>query len=66
MSTVEDIEKAIEGLAPGELARFRAWFDNFDAARFDEKIERDARGRKLDALADEALAAHRSHRSREL
>ena len=66
MSTVEDIEKAVERLAPGELARFRAWFDAFDAARFDEKIERDARGGKLDKLANEALAAHRSNRSREL
>ena len=66
MSTVEDIEKAVERLAPNELARFRAWFDTFDAARFDEKIERDARGGKLDRLADEALAAYRSNRSREL
>ena len=66
MTTVDDIEKAVERLAPGELARFRAWFDTFDAARFDDRIERDARDGKLDKLADEALAAHRSSRSREL
>jgi hypothetical protein len=41
MSTGEDLEKAIELLAPQELARFRTWFDNFDTARLDEKIERD-------------------------
>lgn len=59
MSTIEDIEKAIEGRAPGELARFRVWFDAFDAARFDERIEHDARDSKLDKLAEQALAAYR-------
>jgi hypothetical protein len=66
MTTAEDIEKAIEQLAPHELARFRAWFEAFDADRFDAAIERDARGGKLDAFAEEALAAHRVGRSRDL
>jgi hypothetical protein len=66
MTTAEDIEKAVEQLAPRELARFRAWFETFDAAQFDTAIERDARAGKLDTLADEALAAHRAGRSREL
>jgi hypothetical protein len=47
-------------------ARFRAWFEVFDAERFDAAIERDAHAGKLDALAEEALAAHRAGRSREL
>ena len=66
MTTAEDIEKAVEKLAPSELARFRAWFEAFDAQQFDAAIERDARAGKLDALADEALAAHRGRRSRDL
>jgi hypothetical protein len=66
MTTTEDIEKAIEQLAPRELARFRAWFEAFDAAQFDATIERDAGAGKLDTLADEALAAHRAGHSREL
>jgi hypothetical protein len=66
MTTAEDIEKAVEQLAPRELARFRAWFEAFDAAQFDAAIERDARAGKLDAHAEEALAAHRAGRSREL
>jgi hypothetical protein len=53
-------------LRPQELARFRAWFEAFDAQQFDAVIERDARAGKLDAHADEALAAHRAGRSREL
>jgi hypothetical protein len=66
MTTAEDIEKAVEQLAPRELARFRAWFEAFDAQQFDAAIERDARAGKLDAHADEALATHRAGRSREL
>jgi hypothetical protein len=66
MTTTEDIEKAVEKLSVQELARFRAWFEEFDAQRFDAAIERDALAGKLDKLADEALAAHRAGRSREL
>ena len=66
MTTAEEIEKAVERLAPNELARFRAWFEAFDAAQFDAAIERDAHAGRLDGLADEALAEHRAGRSREL
>jgi hypothetical protein len=66
MTTVEDIEKAVAKLTPEQLAKFRAWFDEFQARLFDEQIERDAKGGKLDKLADEALRAHREGRSREL
>ena len=64
--TLSDLEKAVGALAPDDLARFRAWFDEFDAARFDEKIERDAKSGKLDRLADVALADLRDGRAREL
>ena len=64
--TTEDIEKAVEHLAPRDLARFRAWFEAFDAVQFDLAIERDVGAGKLDAHADEALAAHRAGRSRDL
>jgi hypothetical protein len=64
--TTEDIEKAIEQLPPRELARFRAWFETFDASEFDAAIGRDARAGRLDGLAEEALAEPRAGRSREL
>ena len=64
--TVEDIEKAIAKLAPRELDRLRAWFAEFDAARFDEKIERDVTSGKLDHRADEAKADFRAGRAREI
>jgi hypothetical protein len=66
MTAAEDIEKAVEQLAPRELARLRAWFAAFDAGQFDAAIERDALASKLDAHADEALATHRVGRSRDL
>jgi hypothetical protein len=53
--TVEDLEKAVSKLLPEQLAKFRAWFEAFDAARFDEKIQRDAAAGKLDRFAEEAL-----------
>jgi hypothetical protein len=59
MTTAEDIEKAVERLAPDELTRFRAWFETFDAEQFDAAIERDARAGKLDAHAEEACRAPR-------
>ena len=66
MITVEDIEKAVAELPPKELAAFRAWFEAFDAARFDEKIERDAASGRLDRLAEEAVADYRAGRARDL
>ncbi len=66
MTKLEDIEKAVAELAPGELARFRAWFEEFQSARFDEKIERDAGSGKLDGLAEAAVADFRKGRAREL
>ena len=64
--TIEDIEKAVSKLPPEQLAEFRAWFEEFDAARFDEKIERDAKSGRLDRLADQALDDFRKGRAREL
>ena len=61
--TVQDLEKAIAKLPPDELAELRAWFDDFDAARFDEKIERDAKAGKLDRLADAAIEDFREGRA---
>jgi hypothetical protein len=64
--TIEDIEQAVAKLPPDQLAKFRDWFEAFDAARFDDKIERDAKAGKLDRLADQALADVRQGRAREL
>jgi hypothetical protein len=64
--TVEDIEKAVAKLPPDKLAEFRAWFEAFEADRFDRRIEQDAKAGKLDRLAEQALAEFRAGRAREL
>ncbi len=64
--TIEDIEIAVAKLPPDQFAKFRDWFEAFDAARFDQKIERDAKAGKLDSLADQAVDDLRKGRAREL
>jgi hypothetical protein len=65
MSDVKSIEKAVEALPPAELAEFRRWFAEYDAAAWDRQIDEDAASGKLDRLADEALADYRSGPGRE-
>jgi hypothetical protein len=66
MTTLEDIEKAVTQLPADQLAKFRAWFEEFEAARFDRRIERDAKAGRLDKLAEQALADFRAGRARDL
>jgi hypothetical protein len=66
MTTIEDIEKAVTELPADQLARFRAWFEEFEAARFDQKIERGAASGRLDQLAERAIADFRAGRATEL
>jgi hypothetical protein len=64
--TIEDLEKAVAKLPPEQLAQFRDWFESFDAARFDQKIERDAKAGKLDRFGDQAVNDFRKGRAREI
>jgi hypothetical protein len=66
MTKVESLEREVGELTADELAEFRDWFAEFDAARWDRRIEEDAAAGRLDALADRALEAHRRGESREL
>ena len=66
MGKVENIEQEVQDLTPSELAAFRRWFLEFDAQVWDRQIEEDVRRGKLDKLADEALAAHRAGKSKEI
>ncbi len=66
MGNVKSIEKAIASLPPSELAEFRQWFAEFDAAAWDKQIEEDAATSKLDGLAAEALADYRNGSAREI
>jgi len=62
MSTVIDIEAAIERLPEEEFKQLEAWFSNRAADQWDVQFEADARNGRLDRLAEEALAELRTGR----
>lgn len=64
--TIHEIEQAITELSPKELARFRHWFDEFDAQVWDDQFESDAKSGKLDKLANKAVADFRAGKAKEL
>ena len=66
LSEVDQLERRIENLAPQELAKFRAWFVEFDARVWDKQIEADAKVGKLGGLVAEALADYKAGKAREL
>jgi len=55
MSQVEMLEQTVKQLGSGELAIFRPWFTEFDAAEWDRQIEMDSETGKLDRLAQSAI-----------
>jgi uncharacterized protein YfaT (DUF1175 family) len=66
MSTITEIEAAVKRLSREDLARFRSWFQEFDADAWDRQFEQDALAGRLDFLADEALKDHREGRCTDL
>lgn len=59
MSTVQEIENAIEQLSDEQVAEIRAWL-------LDRDISRDAAAGLLDSLANEALGDLRAGRVKQL
>ena len=66
MGNVKSIEEAVVALPADELAEFRRWFEQFDAAAWDAQLEADAGAGKLDTLVAEALAEYGEGKAREL
>jgi hypothetical protein len=67
MTELEDIEKAIARLSAEDLAKLRAWLEDFEGRVLDEMIERDVKSGKdgkLGKLAAEALADRKAGRTR--
>jgi hypothetical protein len=64
--SVEEIQKAIAELAPDKLARFRKWFEEFEAARFDAQMEADEKSGKLDKLIEKSEEDFKAGRYREI
>ena len=55
MTQVQRIEE-VASLPKVELAKFRSWFENFDAKAWDKQIEKDIVSGKLDDMANKAIA----------
>jgi hypothetical protein len=66
MSELEELEKRIRKLAPEELAKFRAWFIEFDHALWDRQIQSDSKSGKLDRLVNEALADYKAGKAKKI
>jgi hypothetical protein len=66
MSEIEQLERTVSNLSPGDLAQFRAWFLEFDARVWDQQIESDLKAGKLDQLMAEARAEHEQGKTRPL
>jgi hypothetical protein len=54
MDTVEEIETAIERLAPAEYRRVAEWFREREQASWDQHFDQDSAAGKLDFLFAEA------------
>jgi hypothetical protein len=54
MDRVEEIESAIDALAPEEYRRVAQWFHARDHERWDRQLDADSQSGKLDFLFDEA------------
>jgi len=66
MTKIEKLEQEVQKLSRTELAAFREWFRTYDSNEWDRQIEEDIRAGKLDKLAEEALAAHKAEKTKEL
>lgn len=66
MSKIDELERQIQGLSAQELAAFRKWFAQFDAAAWDRQFEADVKAGKLDTLGERARAAHAAGTSSKL
>ena len=66
MSSVIEIERAVEQLSPEELRAFREWFAERDAAEWDGQFEADVAAGRLDSLGEEALKDMREGRCTDL
>jgi hypothetical protein len=64
--SITEIEEAITQLSPEDYARFREWFEEYEAGQWDKQIERDAKSGKLDKIAEQALKDYRAGKAREL
>ncbi len=60
MSTVQEIEAAIQRLPENDVAALAQWIDEYAETQWDQRIAADAKSGALRPLADEAKAARQA------
>ncbi len=63
MSTLQEIEQAIDKLPRGEAFQLGAWLDRRLNEKWDEQIESDVASGRLDKMAQQAIQEHRAGNS---
>jgi hypothetical protein len=66
MTTVEEIKTAITHLSDADLCELRAWYEQFDAERWDAQMVADVAAGRLDDLAAEAIQSFHNGTTTEL
>ena len=66
MSTVQEIETAIQKLKPQEIHEVADWLQELREGFWDQQIDADAQAGRLDSLAEKALEDYRAGRTKPL
>ena len=66
MQTIQELQSIVSQFSADELARFREWFDKFDAEVWDRQFEEDVKSGKLDRLANQAIADFKAGKCKQL
>jgi len=66
MTKLKNLEREVQRLTRDEMAAFRAWFREYDSDAWNRQIEEEIQTGKLDSLAEEAVAAYRTGRTKEI
>jgi hypothetical protein len=64
--SIQELKQAVTQLPLKDLARFREWFEEFDAQVWDKQFASDAETGKLDKIAEKALNDYRAGNAKEL
>ncbi|HLX60761.1 MAG TPA: hypothetical protein VKX17_05715 [Planctomycetota bacterium] len=54
MSTIKEIEDAIQTLPPSEVSELASWLQAYEDRLWDEQLDEDAEAGRLDKLIEEA------------
>ncbi|MCX6038761.1 MAG: hypothetical protein NTW99_12915 [Chloroflexi bacterium] len=64
--SIQELKQAVTQLPSKDLARFREWFDEFEAQVWDKQFETDAKSGKLEKISEQALNNYRAGKAKEL